>query len=162
MSNEDKDNLSMRSNMSDKIRTYAEHEYVVPARRQGRRAFTIAVRDVLDRLVEREGLPRQNVPQVCQALRSPRKFLNPLGLEIEKVEGPEKQTSTTVVFHYRFLGGPSGDRRIDAKHSEIANGAEEDSPIERLWGLMRKEFAELGGGEAFLKRLRTDPEKDRR
>jgi hypothetical protein len=31
-----------------------------------------------------------------------------------------------------------------------------------LWGLMRKEFAELGGGEAFLKRLRTDPEKDRR
>ncbi len=154
----------MQSNMSDKIRTYAEREYVIPARRQGRRAFTIAVRDVLNTLVEREGLPRQNVPQICQALRSPRKFLVPLGLEIEKVEGPEKQTSTTVVFHYRFLGEPSGDQRsvYGTKHSEAANGTEQDSPIAKLWGLMRKEFADLGGGEAFLKRLRTDPEKDRR
>lgn len=154
----------MHENMSDKIRTYAEHEYVVPARRQGRRAFTIAVRDVLNTLVEREGLPRQNVPQVCQALRSPRKFLVPLGLEIEKVEGPEKQTSTTVVFHYRFLGEPSGDQRSMSgrKRSDVANGTEQDSPIAKLWGLMRKEFAEHGGGEAFLKRLRTDPEKDRR
>jgi DNA-binding transcriptional MerR regulator len=154
----------MNGNMSDKIRTYAEREYVVPARRQGRRAFTIAVRDVLNTLVEREGLPRQNVPQVCQALRSPRKFLSPLGLEIEKVEGPEKQTSTTVVFHYRFLGEPSGGQRSmsGAKPSGAGNGTKQDSPIARLWGLMRKEFAEQGGGEAFLKRLRTDPEKDRR
>jgi DNA-binding transcriptional MerR regulator len=150
----------MQINMSDKIRTYAEREYVVPARRQGRRVFTIAVRDVLNTLVQREGLPRQNVPQVCQALRSPRKFLAPLGLEIEKIEGPEKQTSTTVVYHYRFLSDPSGDQRT--KQSETSDGTEQDSPISKLWGLMRKEFAELGGGEAFLKRLRTDPEKDRR
>jgi hypothetical protein len=115
-------------------------------------------------MVERQELPRQNAAQVCSALRSSRKFLEPFGLEIEKVEGPPSQTSPTVVFHYRFLDEPSGDQRgmSGAKHSVAANGGEQDSPISRLWGLMRKEFAELGGGEAFLKRLRTDPEKDRR
>jgi hypothetical protein len=154
----------MHGEMSNKIRTYAENEYVVPARREGRKRFAIPVRDVLNRLVETEGLPRQNVPQVCQALRSPRKFLDPLGLEIEKVDGPEKQTSTTVVFHYRFLGEPSGDRRGAAgKTSSVGvNGKSPASPIEKLYGLMREEFAEYGGGEAFLKWLRTDPEKDRR
>lgn len=152
----------MQDNMSDKIRSYAEREFVVPARRQGRKSFTIAVRDVLNRLVEREGLPRQNVPQVCQALRSPRKFLNPLGLEIEKIEGPKKQTSTTVIYHYRFLGESSGEQRNATQHSVSADETEMNSPISKLWGLMRKEFAERGGGEAFLRRLRTDPEKDRR
>lgn len=151
----------MNDNMSDKIRTFAEREYVVPARRQGRKGFTIAVRDVLNAFVEREGLPRQNVPQVCQALRSPRKFLTPLGLEIEKVEGPEKQTSTTVVYHYRFLG----ENIAGGKSSSVGTASEPVSPtsaLRRLRGLLRKELAEYGGGEAFLKWLRTDPEKDPR
>jgi len=153
----------MDSNMSDKIRTYAEREYVAPARRRGRKSFTIAVRDVLNKLVEREGLPRQNVPQVCQALRSPRKFLGPLGLEIEKVEGPEKQTSTTVVFHYRFRGESSSDRNDGrAQPPESRTGRSPEAAFARLRGLLREELAEYGGGEAFLKWLRTDPEKDRR
>jgi len=155
---------SMNGNMSDKIRSYAEREYVAPARRQGRRGFAIAVRDVLNTFVEREGLPRQNVPQVCQALRSPRKFLAPLGLEIEKVEGPEKQTSTTVVFHYRFHGGPTGAPRESRTQSPPEPGKERSpqAALARMRGLMREEFAAYGGGEAFLKWLRTDPEKDRR
>ncbi len=37
----------------------------------------------------------------------------------------------------------------------------EDSPLDRLWGLMRDEFAAYGGGEAFLKWLRTDPEPEK-
>lgn len=150
----------MHGEMSNRIRSYAEHEYVAPARREGRKRFTIPVREVLNTFVEREGLPRQNVPQVCQALRSPRKFLDPLGLEIEKVDGPEKQTSTTVVFHYRFRGEPSRDK---GNGSVAVAGADRgESPVAKLYGLMRDEFAAYGGGEAFLRWLRTDPEKDRR
>ena len=147
----------MHGEMSNKIRNYAEREYVAPARRDGRRSFRIPVREVLNSLVEREGLPRQNVPQVCQALRSPRKFLKPLGLEIEKVEGPEKQTSTTVVFHYRFQGD-----RVEAETGSESASEGDASPLTKLRGLLRDELAEYGGGEAFLKWLRTDPEKDRR
>jgi hypothetical protein len=154
---------NMATNYSNKIRALAEHGYVLPARREGRQKFEIRVRDVLNTMVEREGLPRQNVPQVCSALRSPRKFLQPLGLEIEKIEGPPSQTSPTVVFHYRFLN-EAGGNRLDA-----GSGPHQDervhrqgSPLARLRGLLREEMAAYGGGEAFLKWLRTDPEKDRR
>jgi hypothetical protein len=84
-------------------------------------------------------------------------------LEIEKVEGPEKQTSTTVVFHYRFHGKPSADKKsVPSVTPSAVNRASPSSGIAKLYGLMREEFAAHGGGEAFLKRLRTDPEKDRR
>lgn len=153
----------MHGEMSDKIRSYAERKYVGPARRDGQKTFTIAVRDILDFFVENEGLPRQNVPQVCQALRTPRKFLNPLGLRLEKVDGPEKQQSPTVVFHYRFLEEDSGkDSRKSERTPEHKDGASAGSPVDRLWGLLREELAEYGGGEAFVRWLRTDPEKDRR
>lgn len=143
----------MHGDMSNKIRSWAESVYVAPARRDGRKRFAIPVRDVLESLVEREGLPRQNVPQVCQALRSPRKFLVPLGLEIEKIEGPEKQTSTTVVYHYKFRSEPFASSEKPAPATQ--------SPLRTLVGLLREELAELGGGEAFLKTLRTDPERNR-
>jgi hypothetical protein len=153
----------MNGDYSNRIRTFAERQYVVPARRDGRKKFAIRVRDVLNTMVEREGLPRQNVPQVCSALRSPRKFLEPLGLEIEKVEGPPSQMSPTVVFHYRFLHENAGDREpSNSGHSEEAGTRSSPSPLARLRGLLRDELAEYGGGEAFLKWLRTDPEKDRR
>lgn len=150
----------MHGEMSNRIRAYAENQYVVPARREGRRGFSIHVRDVWNRFVEKEGLPRQNVPQVCQALRSRRKFLEPLGLEIEKVDGPEKQTSTTVVFHYRFNRAREG-QGISRGTSSRSGETSPVAPIQKLYGLMKDEFAAYGGGEAFLKWLRTDPEKDR-
>ncbi len=151
----------MHADYSNKIRALAEHQYVVPARREGRRKFAIRVRDVLNTMVEREGLPRQNVPQVCSALRSPRKFLEPLGLEIEKVEGPPSQTSPTVVFHYRFLSEVEKlGTGIASVYPETARSSK--SPITRLRGLLKDEMAAYGGGEAFLRWLRTDPEKDRR
>jgi hypothetical protein len=153
----------MHADYSNKIRALAEHQYVVPARREGRRKFAIRVRDVLNTMVEREGLPRQNVPQVCSALRSPRKFLEPLGLEIEKVEGPPSQMSPTVVFHYRFLNENKEPRAgMVSANPEGETARSSKSPITRLRGLLRDEMAAYGGGEAFLKWLRTDPEKDRR
>jgi hypothetical protein len=163
--------MAMHGEMSDKIRAYAERNYVEPARRNGRQTFAIPVRDVLDFFVEKEGLPRQNVPQICQALRTPRKFLNPHGLMLERVDGPEKQQSPTVVFHYRFVPGRHShqDPATAAVGSSPGIDADESSEVARkteafmkLRGLLREDLAEFGGGEAFLRWLRTDPDKDRR
>jgi hypothetical protein len=150
----------MAFEQSDKVRALAERQYVAPARREGKKRFSIPVRDVWNSLVEREGFPRQNVPQVCNALRS-RKFLKPLGLEIEKVEGPPSQTSTTVVFHYRFhRAEPEVADGEAAPHRSAKDEAR--AAVASLRGLLRPELARYGGGEAFLRWLRTDPEKDRR
>jgi len=151
----------MAVDLSDRVRARARMDYVEPAEKRGRTKFSIPVRDLFDSLVANDAFPRRNVPQVCDALRS-QKFLRRYGLEIEKIEGPPSQTSTTVVFHYRFQGGPApgdeGSRKSAASSVRKPSG----SPIDKLYGLMKDEFAAYGGGEAFLKWLRTDPEKDRR
>jgi hypothetical protein len=133
------------------------------AKRERRRRFPIPVKELHESLVVNHGFPRQNVPQVCSALRS-KKFLRQLGLEIERVDGPPSKTSTTVVFHYRFRdeqGGDQGDRDAQSA-AEPATPKSPQAALARMRGLMREEFAVYGGGEAFLKWLRTDPEKDRR
>ncbi len=150
----------MAFEQSDKVRAFAERQYVAPARREGRKQFSIPVREVWNSLVEREGFPRQNVPQVCNALRS-RKFLKPLGLEIEKVEGPPSQTSTTVVFHYRFHRANPDDLTHEVASPATAK-KDAQAAVASLRGLLRQELAQYGGGEAFLRWLRTDPERDRR
>lgn len=42
--------------------------------------------------------------------------------------------------------------------SNSERAAEQRASVDRLYGLMRQEIAERGGGEAFLKWLRTEPE----
>jgi hypothetical protein len=47
----------------------------------------------------------------------------------------------------------------DMPSLELQDTAERpESALDRMRGLMREEFAEYGGGEAFLRSLRTDPE----
>jgi hypothetical protein len=153
----------MQFELSDLVRAYARESYVDPAKRSRRKRFPIPVKELHENLVVNHGFPRQNVPQVCSALRS-KKFLHQLGLEIEKVDGPPSKTSTTVVFHYRFRDEPTGDQG-DPRAQSAGGSGEQRSPeaaLARMRGLMREEFAAYGGGEAFLKWLRTDPEKDRR
>jgi hypothetical protein len=54
---------------------------------------------------------------------------------------------------------PTGEITTDVRSVEPQDAAERArSALDRLRGLMREEFAEYGGGEAFLKWLRTDPE----
>lgn len=153
----------MQFDLSDMVRTYARQAYVDPAKKDRRKRFPIPVKELHETLVVNHGFPRQNVPQVCSALRS-KKFLRQLGLEIERVDGPPSKTSTTVVFHYRFRDEPSGDQG-DSRDQSSTEPGQERSPqaaLTRMRGLMREEFAAYGGGEAFLKWLRTDPEKDKR
>jgi len=152
----------MAVDLSDRVRARARMDYVEPAEKRGRTRFSIPVRDLFDSLVTNDGFPRRNVPQVCDALRS-QKFLRRYGLEIEKIEGPPSQTSTTVVFHYRFQSAPAPiQEKASGKNVTHGDRKPSGSPIDKIYGLMKEEFAAYGGGEAFLKWLRTDPEKDRR
>lgn len=153
----------MQFELSDLVRTCARRAYVDPAKKDRRKRFPIPVKELHETLVMNHGFPRQNVPQVCSALRS-QKFLRQLGLEIERVDGPPSKTSTTVVFHYRFRDESVGDQggRGGWPAADPAAPRSPQDALARMRGLMREEFAAYGGGEAFLKWLRTDPEKDRR
>jgi hypothetical protein len=93
------------------------------------------------------------------------KFLRENGLEIEGVDGPPSKMSTTVVVRYRVA-----NRGVDsdAKNTPLEGGRrephEEDPTArafrltEKLRGLLKEELAEYGGGEAFLRWVRSEDE----
>jgi hypothetical protein len=104
-------------------------------------------------------------PQVCSALQTA-KFLKANGLDIEAVDGPPKKQSPTVVVHYRVKGNSlsSGDTRQPVAQSISPQLTE--SPSERafrltegLRGLLKEEMAAFGGGEAFLRWVRSEDEE---
>jgi hypothetical protein len=135
---------------SDKVRQVASLRYVQPRRRAGASRFSIAVSDISKDLA-REQFPPNHTPQICSALRS-KKLLKAEGLELERVDGPPSGQSTTVVFHYRFVE-PASDTQEARRISGPAS-------LERLRGIMKGAFDEDGGGEAFLRSLRYDSERD--
>lgn len=141
-------------NLSEQIRQRAIRNFVEPARRQGNRRFTIPVRSLIDEL-ESEGFPKHHQAQFCSALRRT-SFLKEAGLEIEKTEGPRSLTSTTVVFHYRLLDGfmaPTAKREA----VELESASERAKRLtESLRGLLKKELAEYGGAEGFIRWVRSD------
>lgn len=136
--------------LSDRIRSVASLRYVQPRRAVGASTFSIAVSDISKDLA-REQFPPNHTPQVCSALRS-KKLLKAEGLELERVDGPPSGQSTTVVFHYRFVQPPSD--------SQTAVSSVGPAALERLRGIMKGAFDEDGGGEAFLRSLRYDSERD--
>jgi len=143
----------------------ALEKYVQPALLAGRIQFSVAVRDLMNHLQAR-GFPQRNWPQVCTAIQT-QKFLRENGLEIERVDGPAKKLSSTVVVRYQVAG--RGAR-------PIAGGAELGEPVaipadetaserafrlcEKLRGLLKEELAEYGGGEAFLRWIRSEEEDE--
>jgi hypothetical protein len=153
----------MNHGLSDQVRTLARAKYVQPAILTGQEQFSIPVRALLQDL-QSEGFPARNTPQVCTALQTS-KFLRENGLEIECVDGPPKKMSTTVVVHYRVTK--------QAVRPTIWQHAPEDRPVEpgpetpeewahrltgKLCGLLKEELAEYGGGEAFLRWIRSEDE----
>jgi hypothetical protein len=144
--------------LSDPVRAVARDKYVVPALRSGKRTFSIRVRSLLDELASL-GFPENSTPLVCNALRSAR-FLGD-ELEVAEVEGPPSKLSTTVVVHYRVADAATG--RLTGKEKTAGTV---DSPEERarrlvsgIKGLLKQELAEYGGGEAFLKWVRSEDEE---
>lgn len=150
--------------LSDQVRSVARDTYVEAARRLGRAEFSIKVRDMLDALVPL-GFPGGNTPQVCNALQS-QKFTQDNQLAIVGVEGPPSKMSTTVVVKYRFVGGAAGTQTVwREKDSAPVSSGHEDSKArairltEKLRGLLKEELAGYGGGEAFLKWVRSEDEE---
>jgi hypothetical protein len=153
----------MRHGSSDEVRALALERYFQPALQAGKKQFSVSVKDVLQELVA-QGFPARNTPQVCTALRK-ESFLRDHGIEIESIEGPPSKMSTTVVYHYRA-------RRLDARPDVSGNqpqgveveGSGEDPSArairltEKLRGLLKEELAEYGGGEGFLRWIRSEDE----
>ena len=149
----------MRHGLSDTIRALAQDKYVRPALLNGKSQFAIRVKDMLTDL-EAKGFPRNHTPQVCSALKTA-KFLRDNGLEIESVEGPPSGASTTVVIRYRVgATQPVADPSETGTSQQLTS---REHPSERasrltrkLRGLLKEELAEYGGGDAFLRWVRSE------
>jgi hypothetical protein len=122
---------------ADRIRTYGQEKYVLPARRRKEKRFSIRVGDVV-RDLELKG----RAPAVCSALKTG-EFLSSNDLKLVEKSGPKSGQSTTVVYTYEFVG---------TKQSAPST----DDSWTRLRGALKGVFEELGGGETYLRGERTN------
>jgi hypothetical protein len=76
-------------------------------------------------------------PNVCQALKG-RRFLEANKLRLVDVRGPKSGLSTTVVYTYEFV-------------DSMPSTTQQEQPWTRLRGALKDVFANLGGGEAYLR-----------
>lgn len=127
-----------------RIREYAREKYVLPARQQREKRLSIRAGDVV-----RDLKLRGSTPAVCSALKT-REFLQSNDLQLVDTSGPKSGQSTTVVYTYEFAG------------TQQSPPPGEDS-WSRLRGVLKDVFAELGGGESYLRAERSNfhPTKDR-
>jgi hypothetical protein len=131
---------------SDLIRQYAYHEYISAAHRRGEKTISINAG-----AVHRALALNNRIPLVCAALGS-RKFLAEHGLRMVSKTGPPSGQSTTVTFTYEIVGKKQDDVPLDRQEA-----------WNRLRGSMKDIFAELGGGENYLRNERANfyaPGKD--
>jgi len=122
---------------ADRIRDFGRVRYVQPARLRKEVRFSIRTGDVVNEL-RLQG--RTNA--VCSALKT-REFLNANDLNLVETSGPESGQSTTVVYTYEFR---------DSQQSPRAS----DDAWPRLRGALKDVFAELGGGETYLRNERSN------
>jgi hypothetical protein len=122
---------------ADKIRIHSREKYVLPARQHKMKRFSIRAGDVV-----RELGMNGRVPAVCSALKG-HKFLQHNDLRLIEMSGPKSGQSTTVTYTYEF---------VETKKSDIPR----EDPWIQLRGALNKVFAELGGGEAYLRNERDN------
>jgi hypothetical protein len=151
----------MNYGLSDQVRAVAVEKFVQPALRAGKSGFSVAVRDLM-RLLEPNGFPSRNWPQICTAIQA-EKFLRAHGLEIEGVDGPPRKQSPRVVVRYRFKDSQSSSDQIENASINLETRPEDPAArafrlTEKLRGILKEEFAEYGGGEAFLRWVRSEDE----
>jgi len=121
--------------LADKIRSYGRKKYVLPAREKRVRRFSIRAGDVVSEL----GIGGSRAPAVCSALKT-HQFLRDNELRLIDATGPKSGQSTTVVYTYEFANPGTPAKSEDA--------------WTKLRGVLKDVFAELGGGEAYLRRER--------
>ena len=130
---------------ADRIRMLGREKYVIPARARNENRFSIRTGDVA-----RE-LKLSGINQVCSALKT-REFLHDNNLRLVNKSGPPSGQSTTVTYTYEFVG--------EEKDSATSN---RQDAWNRLRGALKDVFAELGGGENYLRNERANfygPGKD--
>ena len=133
---------------ADSIRRHAAEVYVTPARQRHDKVVSINAG-----AVHRDLGLNNLVPSVCSALAS-RKFLAENRLRLVSKTGPPSGKSTTVTYTYEF---------VDSQ-KEADNGPDRQDAWNRLRGALKDVFAELGGGENYLRNERANfygPGKDR-
>ncbi len=146
----------VRFAQSDRIRDIVLRRYIGPAVKAGGRRISVRARDVLKDAEASETFPRGRTPLVCSVLQS-KKLLNEAGLEIESVDGPPSRQSRTVVVHYRVVDPAQLMTRTEPQESTVESPADRAYRLtERLRGLLKKELAEYGGAEGFIRWVRSD------
>jgi hypothetical protein len=155
----------MNHGLSDQVRAVASDKFIQPAILAGQLSFSVAVRDLMHHL-EPMGFPPRNWPQICSAIQA-EKFLRAHGLEIEAIEGPPKKQSSTVVVRYRFANPRAQSGPVASPIQGEPTLTSDETPEEwahrmtgKLFGLMKDEFAAFGGGEAFLRWVRSEDEDE--
>jgi hypothetical protein len=121
--------------------------YVRPARLRGEKTIQVRVGSVLKEM----GWTNRS-PSVFSTLSS-KEFQQEAGVElIEKKGGPASGgPSTTVQFVFRVLDDERIERPSPAGSRPFPNG----SGLEELYGILAEAYAELGGGEAYLRAERN-------
>jgi hypothetical protein len=138
--------MTVLTSDSDLVRQHAAEVYIPSARRSGKKTVSINVGSVHRAL----GL-NNRVPLVCAALAS-KKFLTQNHLRLISKTGPPSGQSTTVTYTYEFVDKEKKEDAVDRQEA-----------WNRLRGALKDVFAELGGGENFLRNERANfygPGKD--
>jgi len=133
---------------ADKTRIFARENYVVPARGQREKRFSIRVGDVVRNMKLMGG----RTPAVCSALKT-REFLQGNALRLIARTGPQSGESTTVEYTYEFADDKKENKTFDRQDAWNS-----------LRGALKDVFAELGGGENYLRNERANfygPGKER-
>ena len=117
---------------SDLVRQHASEEYLAAARRRGDRSVSINV-GAVHRALELNN----RVPLVSAALGS-KKFLKENHLRLVSRTGPPSGQSTTVTYTYEFV----------EPHTSVPDP---DEVWNQMRGSLKQVYAELGGGEAYLR-----------
>jgi len=132
---------------TDLTKQHVIARYVKPARLNGENVVQVRVGTV-----QKELGWTNRTPSVFSTLSS-KEFQQEAGLELIERRGgpPSGGPSTTVQFVFRLLkeGDHSPSFHFEAK--PLPNGA----GLEKLYGILKDSYAELGGGEAYLKAERN-------
>ena len=131
--------------LTDQTKRHVIATYVQPARKRGETAVQVRVGSV-----QKELGWTNRTPSVFSTLSS-KDFQREAGVElIEKHGGPASGgPSTTVQFVFRILD--EGVKPGTQAMRNNPNGA----GLEKLYGILKDAYAELGGGEAYLKAERN-------
>jgi hypothetical protein len=119
--------------LADRIRTWGRDKYVVPARENKLARFSIRTGDVVSEL----GIGGSRAPAVCSALKT-NQFLENNQLNLVATSGPKSGQSTTVIYTYEFVEKEGVLPRQDDSWGKLRGG-------------LKDIFADLGGGEEYLR-----------